>query len=113
MSYSLMPIVEVNHVSKEFRLGQLHDIKFGLQRLVARLSGHPAPIREDFKALDDINFKVEAGEVLGIIGNNGAGKSTLLKILSRITVPSSGSVVVRGSVAPLIEVGAGIIGDLT
>lgn len=108
-----MAIIEVNDITKEFQLGQLHGIKLGLQRVRARLSGHPLPERTSFKALDHVDFKVEPGEVLGIIGSNGAGKSTLLKILSRITIPSSGSVTVRGKVAPLIEVGAGLVGDLT
>jgi lipopolysaccharide transport system ATP-binding protein len=106
-------IVEVNHVSKEFRLGQLHTIKLGLQRLIARMNGHALPEQQNFRALDDVHFDVQEGEVLGIIGSNGAGKSTLLKILSRITVPSKGAVRVRGKVAPLIEVGAGLVGDLT
>ncbi|MGH7844732.1 MAG: ABC transporter ATP-binding protein, partial [Candidatus Binatia bacterium] len=65
------------------------------------------------KALDNVDFKVEPGEVLGVIGQNGAGKSTLLKLLAGITKPSSGTVRVGGKVAPLIEVGAGLIGDLT
>jgi ABC-type polysaccharide/polyol phosphate transport system ATPase subunit len=56
---------------------------------------------------------VEEGEVLGIIGTNGAGKSTMLKLLARITVPTSGAVSVRGKIAPLIEVGAGLISELT
>jgi ABC-type polysaccharide/polyol phosphate transport system ATPase subunit len=51
--------------------------------------------------------------VLGIIGTNGAGKSTLLKLLARVSVPTKGGIKVRGSVAPLIEVGAGLVGDLT
>ena len=108
-----MAIIEVNHVTKEFQLGQLQSMKLGLQRMLARMSGHPQPERANLKALDDVDFKVEQGEVLGIIGHNGAGKSTLLKILSRITVPSKGTVKVRGRVAPLIEVGAGLVGELT
>src|SRR5688572_23751978 len=108
-----MAIIEVNHVSKEFQLGQLQSIKLGVQRAIARVSGHHLPERPHFNALEDVDFKVEEGEVLGIIGHNGAGKSTLLKILSRITVPSKGSVSVRAAVAPLIEVGAGLVGDLT
>jgi lipopolysaccharide transport system ATP-binding protein len=108
-----MAIVEVDHVTKEFKLGQLGSLKLTLQRAIARMNGHRLPETPNFKALDNVNFDVEEGEVLGIIGSNGAGKSTLLKILSRITVPSKGGVQVRGRVAPLIEVGAGLIGDLT
>jgi len=66
-----------------------------------------------FKALDDVNFSIEPGEVVGIIGHNGAGKSTLLKMLARISTPTSGHVKVNGRVAPLIEVGAGFVGDFT
>ena len=108
-----MAIIEVNHVSKEYRLGQLLTVKQSLQNAYARLRGHPVQSQALFKALDDVDFKVEKGEVLGIIGENGAGKSTLLKLLAGISVPTHGSVSVPGSVAPLIEVGAGMVPDLT
>ena len=108
-----MAIIEVNHVTKEFRLGQLHGLKQTMLDTVARLRNRAVAERAPFKALDDVDFKVEQGEVLGIIGHNGAGKSTLLKLLARISVPTHGSVNVRGSVAPLIEVGAGLVPDLT
>jgi lipopolysaccharide transport system ATP-binding protein len=108
-----MPIIEINNVTKEFRLGQLKSLKHALFGAFNRLRGKEVGRSKPFKALDDVSFTVEAGEVVGIIGQNGAGKSTLLKILSRITVPTRGDIKVRGSVAPLIEVGAGLIGDLT
>jgi lipopolysaccharide transport system ATP-binding protein len=108
-----MAIIEVNHVTKEFRLGQLHSLKQTALDAMARLRGQPVPKRAPLKALDDVHFKVEEGEVLGIIGQNGAGKSTLLKILARVSTPTYGSVKVRGSVAPLIEVGAGFVPELT
>ena len=108
-----MAVIEVNHVTKEYRLGQFHSLKQSVLDAIARVRGHPVQERAPFKALDDVHFKVEEGEVLGIIGQNGAGKSTLLKLLARISVPTCGTINVRGSVAPLIEVGAGLVPDLS
>lgn len=68
---------------------------------------------EEFWALRDISFTLEAGERLGVIGRNGAGKSTLLKVLSRITEPTRGSIRLRGRVASLLEIGTGFNGDLS
>ena len=69
--------------------------------------------REDFWALNDVSFEVEAGEVLGIIGPNGSGKSTLLRVLSQITPPSTGRAILRGRSASLLEVGTGFHPELT
>lgn len=108
-----MPAIEVSHLTKEYRLGALQGLKQTLLNTGARLAGRPVPERRLFKALDDVSFTIEQGEVVGIIGHNGAGKSTLLKTLARVTTPSSGSVKVNGRIAPLIEVGAGFVPDFT
>lgn len=108
-----MPVIEVEHLTKEYRLGALQSLKQTVMNTGARLMGRPVQERPLFKALDDINFSVERGEVVGIIGHNGAGKSTLLKMLARISTPTRGSVKVTGRVAPLIEVGAGFVPDFT
>ena len=108
-----MPIIEVEHLTKEYRLGALTSLRDNLTNLGRRLIGRPPIERERFKALDDVSFTIEEGEVVGIIGHNGAGKSTLLKILAKVTTPTKGRVAVHGSVAPLIEVGAGINPELT
>lgn len=108
-----MPVIEVEHLTKEYRLGALQSFKQTLLNIGNRMAGKPAHEPPLFKALNDVNFSVEQGEVVGIIGHNGAGKSTLLKMLARISTPTSGSVKVNGRIAPLIEVGAGFVPDFT
>lgn len=104
-----LPVIEVKNLTKEYRLGALESLRSSIRRML----GRPMEERQRFKALDDVSFTVGRGEVVGIIGHNGAGKSTLLKHLCNITTPTTGTVAVRGRVAPLIEVGAGLIGDMT
>ncbi|NOR71518.1 MAG: ATP-binding cassette domain-containing protein, partial [Methylomarinum sp.] len=108
-----MPIIEVNHLTKEYQLGHLTNLKETTLNALKRMTFQAAQERKRFKALDDVNFHIEEGEVVGIIGHNGAGKSTLLKHLANISKPTKGEVIVRGSVAPLIEVGAGVNPELT
>jgi ABC-type polysaccharide/polyol phosphate transport system ATPase subunit len=108
-----MPIIEVNHVTKEFQLGTIQRLKSTALNQWRRLTGRPIEERAPFKALDDVNFSIEQGEVLGIIAHNGADISTMLRLLASISKPSSGSITVKGKVAPLIEVDAGLVGDLT
>lgn len=108
-----MPIIQVDHLTKEYRLGAMQGIKQALLNSAARLTGKKVEAPPLFKALDDVCFSIEQGEVIGIIGHNGAGKSTLLKMLARISTPTRGSVKVDGRIAPLIEVGAGFVPDFT
>lgn len=108
-----MPIIEVKHLTKEYNLGAATSLKDSLRHTLAKIQGKDTWQRERFKALDDVNFSIEEGEVVGIIGHNGAGKSTLLKHLANITKPTSGEAIIHGSIAPLIEVGAGVNPELT
>ena len=106
--------IRIEHLTKRYVLGSLrHEtmLREALLNMVRFKRGR----REEtaILALDDVNFGVEVGEVVGIIGRNGAGKSTLLKVLSKITYPTSGRVKVRGRVASLIEVGTGFHDELS
>jgi ABC-type polysaccharide/polyol phosphate transport system ATPase subunit len=106
-------LVEVNGVSKKFRKGfRYKSLREDLGRIALALRGKKAP-EEEFWALRDVSFRVGPGEALGIIGSNGAGKSTTLKLIARISYPNSGSIHVKGRVAALIEVGAGLHPELT
>jgi ABC-type polysaccharide/polyol phosphate transport system ATPase subunit len=105
-----LPVIEVKNLTKEYRLGALESLRSTAKRLLGKKEDAP---KRQFKALDDVSFSIRRGEVVGIIGHNGAGKSTLLKHLCRITTPTSGSVKVQGRIAPLIEVGAGLVGEMT
>ena len=82
------------------------------ERVIRRLQRRPIGFRQ-FLALEGFNMRIDRGEALGVIGRNGAGKSTLLKVVARVLLPTDGRVQVRGSVAPLIELGAGFHPELT
>ena len=103
-------IVEVNNVSMRFNSTKekVDSIKEYVIRLATRKL-----FFEEFWALIDISIKVKRGEVFGIIGYNGAGKSTLLKIIAGVMKPTKGRVIVKGTMAPLIELGAGFDMDLS
>lgn len=102
------PVIRFQGVSKRFQLQEGTTLR---EFLPAMLKGNGWS--EPFYALKDISFSVDSGETLGIIGRNGSGKSTILKLIAGITAPTTGEVMVRGRVSPLIEVGAGFHSDLT
>ncbi len=110
----MKPIIEVRNLSKQYKIGQKQRY-LSLRDSVSDFFKSKGRNTEgsDFWALDDVSFDVHAGESIGIIGRNGAGKSTLLKILSRITPPTKGKVILRGRLASLLEVGTGFHSELT
>src|SRR5262249_6516860 len=85
----------------------------GLPDPNARVTERDAPITGDLWALRNVNLDINEGEVVGVIGHNGSGKSTLLKILSQITAPTEGRVLLNGKAASLLEVGTGFPPELT
>lgn len=112
--------IKVENLGKCYHIGQAKSGDFRqsfghwIDKLRGRNKGHAgAGPAEEFWALKDVNFEINKGEAVGIIGRNGAGKSTLLKILSRITEPSKGRFEINGRVSSLLEVGTGFHPELS
>ncbi len=120
------PIIEVKNISKVYKIVHQRGKYITLADTLSNILRHPFSFlkhktknvigrdtKEKFWALNDVSFNINKGEVVGVIGNNGAGKSTLLKILSQITPPTSGEIILRGKVGSLLEVGTGFHPELT
>jgi lipopolysaccharide transport system ATP-binding protein len=118
-------ILQAENISKHYRLGVIgsgslrEDLKglwqkaFSPGKVVDRSMINDKDSRTELWALKDVNFEIMQGDVVGFVGKNGAGKSTLLKVLSRITLPTTGSIKGRGRIASLLEVGTGFHIELT
>jgi teichoic acid transport system ATP-binding protein len=104
------PVIRLENITQRFRV--IHERPDTLRELFSKLLRHQSSFHE-FEAVKNASFEVPAGQALGIVGRNGSGKSTLLKIITGVYQPTRGKVEVHGSLAPLIELGAGCHHELT
>jgi lipopolysaccharide transport system ATP-binding protein len=107
------PIIKIENISKKYSIGHKEPYYSLRDQISGLFSGKKEKKNEEFWALRDIDFEIEQGDTIGIVGRNGAGKSTLLKILSQITPPTTGKITMGGRVASLLEVGTGFNPELT
>lgn len=103
-------MIDVRHISMRFRMEE--DRSGSLKETFTKMFSKGLKFK-NFYALKDVSFRVNKGDVLGIIGRNGAGKSTILKIISGIMTPTKGSVIRNGNVVPMLELGSGFDMDLS